>query len=69
MLDALFPFVDALKSEVGGGAGLGDAWNDGGRRLVEAAEATASLVPRIGRARPLAERSVGTPDPGANRWA
>jgi dihydroxyacetone kinase len=23
------------------------------------------LVPKIGRARPLAERSVGTPDPGA----
>jgi dihydroxyacetone kinase len=22
-------------------------------------------VPKIGRARPLAERSVGTPDPGA----
>ena len=30
-----------------------------------AAEATAALVPKIGRARPLAERSVGTPDPGA----
>uniref|UniRef100_UPI0012F62235 DAK2 domain-containing protein n=1 Tax=Actinoalloteichus spitiensis TaxID=252394 RepID=UPI0012F62235 len=30
-----------------------------------AAEATADLVPRMGRARPLAERSVGTPDAGA----
>ena len=32
---------------------------------VEAAEETAHLTPKIGRARPLAERSVGTPDPGA----
>jgi dihydroxyacetone kinase len=23
------------------------------------------LVPKVGRARPLAEKSVGTPDPGA----
>ena len=30
-----------------------------------AAEATAELRPQIGRARPLAERSVGTPDAGA----
>ncbi|WP_156038463.1 DAK2 domain-containing protein, partial [Actinoalloteichus caeruleus] len=30
-----------------------------------AAEETANLVPRVGRARPLAERSVGTPDAGA----
>ena len=35
------------------------------RRLPTAAEATSSLMPKIGRARPLAERSVGTPDPGA----
>ena len=32
---------------------------------VRAAEDTAALTPKIGRARPLAERSVGTPDPGA----
>ena len=31
----------------------------------DAAQETASLTPKIGRARPLAERSVGTPDPGA----
>jgi dihydroxyacetone kinase len=30
-----------------------------------AADATAQLVPRLGRARPLAERSVGHPDAGA----
>lgn len=30
-----------------------------------AADATAELTPKIGRARPLAERSAGTADPGA----
>ncbi|WP_154663665.1 DAK2 domain-containing protein, partial [Saccharomonospora iraqiensis] len=35
------------------------------RAAREAAEATAELTPRTGRARPLAERSLGTPDPGA----
>ena len=31
--------------------------------------ATAELLPRLGRARPHAERSVGTPDPGAHSLA
>ena len=35
------------------------------RPASSAAEATAALTPKIGRARPLAERSIGTPDPGA----
>jgi dihydroxyacetone kinase len=65
MLDALFPFVDTLVSEVRGGASLDLAWRTAAEACVAAAEATASLVPRIGRARPLAERSIGTPDPGA----
>ena len=30
-----------------------------------AARSTAELRPRKGRARPLAEKSIGTPDPGA----
>jgi dihydroxyacetone kinase len=65
MLDALFPFADTLVSEIAGGASLDQAWRTAAVASVAAAEATASLVPRIGRARPLAERSVGTPDPGA----
>ena len=65
MLDALFPFVDTLIGEVDGGASLSDAWRSAADTCRAAAEATASLVPKIGRARPLAERSVGTPDPGA----
>jgi dihydroxyacetone kinase len=41
------------------------AWARAADVCREAADATASLVPKIGRARPLAERSKGTPDPGA----
>jgi dihydroxyacetone kinase len=65
MLDALLPFVDALVSEVDAGRSLGAAWQHAAEVAVAAAQETASLTPRIGRARPLAERSVGTPDPGA----
>lgn len=65
MLDALFPFVERLGSEVAGGAALALAWQRAAQDCVTAAEATAPLRPKIGRARPLAERSVGTADPGA----
>jgi dihydroxyacetone kinase len=65
MLDALFPFVDTLVGQVDSGASVSDAWRSAADACRTAAEATAPLVPKIGRARPLAERSVGTPDPGA----
>jgi dihydroxyacetone kinase len=65
MLDALFPFVDTLVAEADAGQPLGVAWQRAAEVAVAAAQETASLTPRIGRARPLAERSVGTPDPGA----
>jgi len=65
MLDALFPFVDTLVGKVDGGASISEAWRSAADACRTAAEATAPLIPKIGRARPLAERSVGTPDPGA----
>ena len=65
MLDALFPFVDTLVGQVDAGASLAEAWRSAADACRTAAEATASLTPKIGRARPLAERSVGTADPGA----
>jgi D-erythrulose 4-kinase len=65
MLDALFPFVDTLVGQVNAGASISEAWRSAADACRNAAEATASLTPKIGRARPLAERSVGTPDPGA----
>jgi dihydroxyacetone kinase len=65
MLDALFPFVDTLVEQIDSGASVSGAWQAAADVCRTAAEATAALTPKIGRARPLAERSVGTPDPGA----
>ena len=65
MLDSLFPFVDALVGAVDSGTPVAQAWQDAAVVATDAAEATAALTPKIGRARPLAERSVGTADPGA----
>ncbi|MFW6599458.1 dihydroxyacetone kinase family protein [Propionibacteriaceae bacterium Y2011] len=65
LLDALFPFVTTLHREVTAGVDLGPAWATAATECTRAAAATATLTPRVGRARPLAERSVGSPDPGA----
>jgi dihydroxyacetone kinase len=65
MLDSLLPFIDALDVAVKDGGNLWQAWDQAADRADEAALATAALRPKVGRARPLAERSVGTPDPGA----
>jgi D-erythrulose 4-kinase len=65
MLDALLPFSQALSDAVGSGRPLDEAWATAAECSEEAAQATADLRPKVGRARPLAERSIGTPDAGA----
>ncbi|WP_416395569.1 MULTISPECIES: dihydroxyacetone kinase family protein [unclassified Curtobacterium] len=65
LLDALLPFVDALRAGVEGGQDTATAWRAAAAIAVTEAAATAELRPKIGRARPLAEKSVGTPDAGA----
>ena len=65
MLDTLLPFIDALDEQLGNGKNMADAWKHASEVAQKCADATAALSPKIGRARPLAERSVGTPDPGA----
>jgi len=65
MLDALGPFVDSIQSAVADGSDWRSAWLASAELAQKAAAETADLRPRIGRARPLAERSVGTPDAGA----
>jgi dihydroxyacetone kinase len=65
MLDALCPFVDELQAWLDAGDRLADGWRKAAGTAVTAAEATAGLLPRVGRARPLGARSIGTPDPGA----
>lgn len=65
MLDALLPFTESLAAGVGSGRDLTEAWTEAATSAREAAQRTADLRPKVGRARPLAERSVGTPDAGA----
>ena len=65
MLDALLPAVRAFEDGLAGGAAPANAW----RAAVEAAEhgaaATATMLPRLGRAAYLGERALGVPDAGA----
>jgi len=65
MVDALVPFRDALARSVDGGADLATAWAEAAETAVVQAAATADLLPKMGRARPHAEKSLGTPDAGA----
>jgi dihydroxyacetone kinase len=65
MLDALGPFSDALSQCADDRQALPDAWSAAAAVARKAANETASLRPQVGRARPLAARSVGSPDPGA----
>lgn len=69
MVDSLSPFVDELREGLDSGLSLSDAWDRAAARSRQAAEDTANLVPKIGRARPLGEKSVGTPDAGATSMA
>jgi dihydroxyacetone kinase len=65
LLDTLIPFSDALEKGAASGDDLVTAWGAASAVADAAAEATSSLVPKIGRARPHVDKSVGTPDPGA----
>ncbi len=58
MVDALAPYASALTQD-------GVPWQVAAALAGRAADQTRELTPRLGRARPLAARSVGTPDPGA----
>jgi len=65
MLDAQVPFAETLAARVEAGDDLAAAWQAAAEAATAAAEATKDLRPQIGRARPLAERSLGHPDAGA----
>ncbi|MFS2032123.1 DAK2 domain-containing protein, partial [Curtobacterium sp. CT11-45] len=69
MVDALVPFREALRSRVDDGAALPDAWRAAVSAAQDAAQGTAELLPRKGRARTHAEHAVGTVDPGAVSFA
>ena len=55
----------SLAEAAAKGAPLATAWTGAAEVAEQAAQATAQLRPRVGRARPLAEKSIGTPDAGA----
>lgn len=68
LVDALVPFSETLTTAVAGGDSLELAWGKAGAAAQQATDATASLLPRMGRARPLAEKSLGTPTLGQFPW-
>ena len=63
MLDALVPAADAFAAAAGGG--LQAAARAAAEAAERGAEATATMVPRLGRASYLGARAVGAPDAGA----
>jgi dihydroxyacetone kinase len=69
MVDAAGPFLACLRESISAGTPFADALHTAAAEAQEAAQATAALTPKLGRARPLAERSVGTPDAGAVSFA
>lgn len=65
LVDAFVPFVATLARGVEAGQALAPAWDSAAAASTSAAEATAQLTPKLGRARPHAQRSLGHPDAGA----
>ncbi|MDQ0799066.1 dihydroxyacetone kinase family protein [Arthrobacter sp. SLBN-112] len=65
LVDVLVPFRDTLTARVNSGKSLASAWDAAATAAQRAAEDTANLLPLMGRARPHAEKSLGTPDAGA----
>ena len=69
LVDAFLPFVESFEDDMQAGLPLGAAWVNAADAAAGSADATASLTPRLGRARPLAARSLGHADPGAMSFA
>jgi dihydroxyacetone kinase len=69
MVDALVPFDQVFSARVDAGDELVDAWSAASAAAQTAADATADLLPRMGRARTHGEDAVGTPDAGAISFA
>ncbi|MCT9622881.1 dihydroxyacetone kinase family protein [Curtobacterium sp. C2H10] len=69
MVDALVPFDEVLTVRTAAGDDLVTAWSAASAAATTAADATADLLPRMGRARTHGEDAVGTPDAGAISFA
>ncbi|TDC79083.1 dihydroxyacetone kinase family protein [Streptomyces hainanensis] len=69
LVDAAVPFAETLTRALAEGERLAAAWESAASAATRAAEATAAVPARIGRARVHGERGIGTPDPGAVSFA
>lgn len=69
MVDAQVPFAEVFESSISQGSQFVDAWNRAAVAASSAAKATADLIPKMGRARVLGEKSVGFQDPGATSFS
>ena len=69
MIDAIVPFADDLSAGVGDGRRLREAWPHAAEAAERAAQETAQMAARLGRARSHGDKSIGTPDPGAVSFA
>ncbi|MDB5526728.1 MAG: D-erythrulose kinase [Rhizobium sp.] len=65
LVDAFVPFVDTLEASRADGLSLTESWLEAAAAAANAADETKKLTPKLGRARPLAERSIGHADAGA----
>lgn len=69
MIDAIVPFADRLRDGLAAGDDLVAAWAGAAETATAAAQSTADLTARLGRARAHGDKSLGTPDPGAISFA
>ncbi|MGO2660792.1 dihydroxyacetone kinase family protein [Mycetocola reblochoni] len=69
MVDAIVPFAETLAAEVASGAETVAAWTTAAAASEDAADKTADLTAKLGRARSHGDKSQGTPDPGAISFA
>ncbi|MGI4745890.1 MAG: dihydroxyacetone kinase family protein [Janthinobacterium lividum] len=69
LVDAFEPFARTLAAQVAAGASIAQAWTQAADAAKKAADDTANLVPRLGRARLHAARSKGHCDAGAVSFA
>lgn len=65
MLDALHPATEAFSAAVATGKSPAEAWGVCVAAAAAGTDATARMMPRLGRASYLGERAIGLPDAGA----
>jgi len=65
LIDTLEPFALSFEKAVAEGNTFANSWATAAEVAMRSAQDTKDLLPKIGRARPHAQKSLGTPDPGA----